>query len=147
MLTTVAQLPNFPAICVIELGILDGGGVDADFLGPGLNQPRGIIEGADAAADGEGHENLLGNAPDDIEHDRPAFVAGGDVEKNKFIGPVFLVTARDFDRIAGVAQIQEIDPLDNAASLHVQAGDDAFGKHRLIIPTRKKTEAPPAAAG
>src|SRR4030095_2502892 len=42
-----------------QLRRLDGGGVDADLLGPGLDQPGGVVERADAAADGEGHEDLL----------------------------------------------------------------------------------------
>ncbi len=106
MLTTVAQRPNLPATARIEVGVLDGGRVDADLLGPGLDEPGGVVQGADAAADGERHEDLLGHPADHVFEDRPAFVAGGDVKENQFVGPLFLVTARDLDRIAGVAQVR-----------------------------------------
>ena len=35
----------------------------------------------------------------------------------------------DFDRIAGVAQVEEVRPLDDAAAVHVQTGNDALGEH------------------
>ena len=88
MLTTVAQRPNLPATCGDQLGRLDGGRVDADLLGPGLDQPRGVFQRADAAADGERHEDLLGHAAHHVEHDVPALVAGADVEEDQLVGPV-----------------------------------------------------------
>ena len=36
--------------------------------------------------------------------------------------PLLVVAAGDLDRIAGVAQLDEIDALDHATGLHVQAG-------------------------
>ncbi len=35
----------------------------------------------------------------------PSFVAGADVEKDQFVGPLLLVAAGDLDGIAGVAQV------------------------------------------
>ena len=87
-----------------QIGVLDRGGVDAHFLRSSLDQHGGVFEGADAAADGERHENLFGDATDDVEHNRPSFVAGADVEKHQFVGALFLVTPRDFDRITRIPE-------------------------------------------
>jgi hypothetical protein len=50
----------------------------------------------------------------------------GDVEEGQFVGALVVVAARDFDGIAGIAQLDEIDALDDTPGSHVQAGDDAF---------------------
>ena len=105
MLTTVAQRPNLPATARSRSGSLTAARVDADLLGPGLDQPGGVVEGADAAADGERHEDLLRHAADHVEQDGPAFVAGADVEEDEFVGALLLVAPGDLDRIAGVAQV------------------------------------------
>ena len=109
-----------------ELRRLHRGGVDAHLLRPGLDQPGRVGQGANAAADRERHENLLRDAPHHVEHDVPAFMAGTDVEKHQFVRPVFLITARHLDRIARVAQVQEVDAFDDSATIHVQTGDDTL---------------------
>jgi hypothetical protein len=54
---------------------------------------------------------------------------GGDVEEGEFVGALLIVAARDLDRVAGIAQALEIDALDDAAGLDVEAGTDALGEH------------------
>ncbi len=54
--------------------------------------------------------------------------SGGDVEEGQFVGALFVVATRDLDRIAGVAQLDEVDALDDAPGGDVEAGNDAFGK-------------------
>ena len=58
-------------------------------------------------------------------------VAGGDVEEAEFVGAGGVVGDGGFHRIAGVAQIDEIDALDHAAVFDVEAGDDADFEHDL----------------
>src|SRR5260221_2288135 len=57
---------------------------------------------------------------------------GGDVEEGNFIGALVIVFFGDFDRVAGVAQVDEIDALDHAAGVDVQTGDDAFCQHGVL---------------
>ena len=90
------------------------------------------VDRAHAAADGERHETGLRRAPHHIEHDPAIFVACGDVEEAQFVGARRVIGDRGFDRIAGVAQIDEIDALDDAAVLHVEARDDADFKHHRL---------------
>ena len=78
-----------------------------------------------AAADGERHEALLGGALHDIEDDAAIFVARRDVEKAQFVGARRVIGLGDLDRIAGIAQIDEVDALHDAAVLHVETRDEA----------------------
>jgi hypothetical protein len=56
-------------------------------------------------------------------------VAGADVEEHEFIRSVSLVAPGNLNRVAGVAQLQEIDAFDHPATIYVQTGNDAFGQH------------------
>ncbi len=79
----------------------------------------------------ERHEHNLGRSADDVEHDCPAFVAGGDVEKHKFIGPFGFVARSDFDRIAGIAEVEELGSLHHSTAIDIQTGNNSFGEHFL----------------
>ena len=85
---------------------------------------------ADTAADRQRHEDLLGRAPDDVEHDVSLFVAGGDIEKNEFVGALPLVPGGYLDGVARIAEVHEIRPLHDATTVHVQTGNHTFGQHR-----------------
>ena len=65
-----------------KFGALDRGGVNADFLGPRLDKASRIFEGPNAAADGKGHKQFLGDPPHDIKEDGAPFVTGADVEED-----------------------------------------------------------------
>lgn len=112
-----------------ELGSSDGGGIDGDFFGAGLDESDGVIEGSDPPADAEGHEDLLADTADEVGHDVAAFVAGGDVVEDEFVGAVGLVSACLLDGVAGVDVVEELDAFDHPAAVYVEAGDDPLGKH------------------
>ena len=97
---------------------------------PEDKQRANVVDGAHAAADRERHETRLGGAPHHIEHDVAVFVAGGDVEESQLVGAGFVIGDGRFDRIAGVAQIDEVDAFDDAAVFHVKTGNDADLEHR-----------------
>src|SRR5574340_48665 len=85
-----------------------------------------------AAADGQRDEHLRRDRLDDVQ-DQVAVIAGrGDVEEGQLVGTLVVVARRDLDRIARVAQLDEIDALDDPAAGDVQARDDAFGEHRQL---------------
>ncbi len=58
-------------------------------------------------------------------------MGGGDVEEAEFVGARLVVNDRLLHRIAGIAQAFEIHALDDAAILHVQAGDDTNLEHYM----------------
>ena len=81
------------------------------------------------------HEDHLGRAAHHVEHDFAPLVAGGDVQKDQLVGPFALVARGHLDRIAGVAQVDEIGSLDHPAAIDVEAGNHALGKHLLVSPS------------
>ena len=129
MLTTMHWLPNRSAASRTNSGFLTAAELIDTLSQPALSRCANVVEVADAAPDGQRHEDHLRRALNHVEHDRPLFVAGGDVEKDQFVRPLRLITRRHLDRIAGIAEIEEIDPLDDASSMDVQARDDPFRKH------------------
>ena len=84
---------------------------------------------AHAAADGERHEAGFRGAPHHVEHDAAVLVACGDIEKSELVGAGFVIGDGRGDRVAGIAQVDEIDAFDDAAVFHVEAGNDADLEH------------------
>ena len=63
---------------------------------------------------------------------RPSWFAA-DVEEDEFVRPLGFVAPRDFDRVARVAQLQEVGALDDPAPVDVEARDDALGEHGEML--------------
>lgn len=78
-----------------------------------------IADGADAAAHRERDEHLVGGAFDHVHHGGPARAGRGDIEEREFVGALAVVAFGQFDGIAGVAQVLEIDALDDATVVDV----------------------------
>ena len=110
---------------------VDSGGVDRYLVRPGVQHPPHILNGADAAADGQGDKHLFRN-PLHYGHHRAAGVgAGGDVQKDQFIAALLVVKGGQFRRVAGVPQIDKTGPFHHPPGIHIQAGNNAFGQHRI----------------
>ena len=114
-----------------ELRAIDGGGVETGLVGTGIEQAPHIVDRAHTATHGQGDEYLGGHRLDDVQNQVASVAGGGDVEKGEFVRPLGVVAGRDFYRIASVAQIDKINPLDDPPASHVQAGNDALGQHAL----------------
>src|SRR3546814_564374 len=54
------------------------------------------------------------------------------VEETKLVGARRVIGARGLDRVAGVAQVDEVDALDDAPVGDVEAGDDANADGHLL---------------
>src|SRR5205807_10660461 len=61
---------------------------------------------------------------------RAALGRGRDVEEADLVGALRVVGGGLLDRIAGVAQREEVGALHDPAVLHVEARDDPAGQHR-----------------
>ncbi|MOA02258.1 hypothetical protein D3C78_1217020 [compost metagenome] len=109
-----------------ELRIEHRGGVDRHLVRTGIEQIADVLHRAHAAADGQRDEHLAGHALDGMQRGVAAIDAGGDVEEGDLVGALLIVAAGDFHRVAGVADVLELDALHHAAVVHVEAGDDAF---------------------
>ncbi len=109
-----------------ELRIRDRRRVHADLVRARVQQAPHVFDRAHAAADRQRNEHLRGDRFDDRQDQVALVGGGGDVEEGQFVGALIVVAARDFDGIARVAQFDEVDALDHAASRDVETGDDAF---------------------
>ena len=72
---------------------------------------------------------MLGGAAHHIEEDAAILVARGDVEEAELVGAGAVIGLGRLDRIAGIDEIDEVHALDDAAVLHVEAGDHAGFEH------------------
>src|SRR5690606_2040226 len=109
-----------------EFRVEHRGGVDRDLVRARVEQVADVLDGTHATADGERDEYLAGHALDGMQGGITAIDAGGDVEEGDLVGTLLVVAAGDLHRVAGVADVLELDALDHAAVVHVEAGDDAF---------------------
>src|SRR5690606_9557976 len=112
-----------------DVGIGDGGGVEADLVGAGEEERAHVLLCADAAADGQRDVALLRRAGDEVVHRAAVFMRGVEVEKAELVRPGSVIGLGRLDRIAGVDQVDEVHALDDAAVGHVEAGDDAGLEH------------------
>ena len=126
-------LPKRVAPAVISSGVRTAARLIETLSAPASSSAAHVLHGADAAAHGERDEDAVGHAAHHVDDDIAALVAGGDVQEDQLVGALAVVDLRLLDRIAGVAQVEKVDPLDHAAVLDVQAGDDAFGEHGVVL--------------
>ena len=112
-----------------EVGVLHGGGVDADLVGAREQERAHIGNIPHPAADGERHEAGFRRAAHHVEQGATRLVARGDVEEAEFVGAGRIVGLGRFNRITGIAQLEELHALHDAPVLHVEAGDDAGLEH------------------
>jgi hypothetical protein len=109
-----------------------GGRVEADLVGPGIEQAPNVVNAAHAAAHGEGDEHLRGHGLDHVQDQVAAVGGGGDVQEGQFVGALLVVAGSDLDRVARVAQGHEVHAFDDPAASDVEAGNDAFGEHAAV---------------
>ena len=129
-------LPKRLAQRSTSLRVGDGGGVEGGLVGAGLEETANVVLAADAAADGEGDEDVVGGAADHVVDGLALVGRGGYVKEHQLVGLLLAVEAGKLDGVAGVAEVDEGDAFDDAAAVDVEAGDDAFGKHEYVLPER-----------
>ena len=128
-----ALAPEAMRALVDELRVLDGRRVDAHLIGTELEHRLHVARGADTSADGERDEHLVRGSGDHLIGGAPVIRRSRDVEEDQFVSALRFVEARQLDRVAGIAQGDERDALDDAAAIDVEAGDDAAGEHVTIV--------------
>jgi hypothetical protein len=114
---------------VEQLRPRDRGRVHAHLVGPGVEDGLGVADGADPAADRERDEDVVGGAPRELDDRVALLVRGRDVEEHELVGALGVVALGQLDRIAGVADVDEVRALDDAARVDVEARDHALEVH------------------
>jgi hypothetical protein len=112
-----------------QLGPRQRRGVDRDLVGPRVEHRLRVPDGADSAADRERDEDVVGGPPRQLDDGVALLVRGGDVEEDQLVGALGVVALGQLDRVARVAQADEVGALHYAAGVHVQAGDYSLQDH------------------
>ena len=108
-----------------ERRVANRGGVDGDLVGPGVDDPRRIVDGPDAPAHREGNEHVRGDGRHGAHEGEPVLRGGGDVEHDQLVDAFGVVSGGEPGRVAGVAEPVEVHALHDAAGPDVEAGDQA----------------------
>ena len=129
-----------------QLGTRQRGGVDRDLVGAGVEHGLGVVRRADPAADHERDEHVVGGPPRQLDDRLAPLVRGGDVEEHQLVGALGVVASGQLHRVAGVAQADEVGPLDHPALVHVETGDDALQGHAARVAAARRAQALRAAS-
>ena len=128
--TMTAWLPYVLGDSGDERGIGQRRAVQADLVRARVDHGAGVVHRSNAAADGERNEDAARDFADRVEQRAAALERRRDVEDGQLVDALAVVARRQLRRIAGVAQAEEVDALDDAAVADVEAGDESFGQHR-----------------
>ena len=104
MAHTTHWAPNSALISPISSGRCTAEVLTLTLSAPRPQHAARVFELADAAADGERDEHLLGRPRHDVDHGVATVRRGGDVEEHQLVGALGVVAGRQLDRVAGVAQ-------------------------------------------
>ena len=129
MATTMHCAPNFSEAARTRLRSFTAAVLIETLSAPASRSARTSSIDAHAAADGERHEAALGGAAHHVENGAALLVARRDVEEAQLVGARLVVSCGGLDRIAGIAQIDEFDALDDTPLFHVEARDEADLQH------------------
>ena len=115
-----------------HLGVGQCGRIKAGLVSAGIEQAPHVLHRAQATAHSQWNKDLRGDCFNDVQDQVAVVAGGGDVQKSQLVSALVVVARSDFDRVTGVAQLEEIDALDDASAGDIQAGDDSFGEHQAL---------------
>ena len=105
-----------------ELGPLDRRRVDGHLVRARVEHAADILDHADAAAHGQRDEYFAGHLLHHMDHGVAVIGTGGDVEESDLVGTLLVIAPRHLDRVPGIPDVDEPDPLHHPAGIHVQTG-------------------------
>ena len=98
--------------------------VERHLVRSGSQQRIDVAEPADAAAYGDGDEHLIRRAAHRVEQDGARVTRRSDVEEDELVCSVLVVPSGQLRGISRIAQVDEVDSLDHASRVDVQARND-----------------------
>jgi hypothetical protein len=84
---------------------------------------------ANASADSKWNKERACGAGHSVQQSPAVPTGRSDVEQDDFIGAVASVGGGTLRRVTGSSQVLKLHALYDAATVHVEAGNDALGKH------------------
>ena len=112
-----------------EIRALDRHRVNRNLVTTRIQQSSDIVDSSDPSPDSQRHKDLFRSSCHYSQNNVALFMAGGNVQKHQLISSLLLVLASNLDGIAGILQIDKIDPLDDSTCMNVKTGNDAFCQH------------------
>jgi hypothetical protein len=110
-----------PCQFVDQRRVANGRGIYGNFIGTGFQQRVGVGYFIDAAAYGERYIDLPRDSLNQFDHRFPTLMSCGYIQKNQFIGTLPRIVPGQFDRVAGIAQVDKIDAFYRSAVFYVEA--------------------------
>src|SRR5579884_1651222 len=102
------------------VGILHGGGIERCFVSTSAQCGPNIFNGTNPSTDSHGNEHLLSRTPYHIQHRSTILIGGRNIQEYNFVGPFCIIIRSQFNRVTSIAQIEKVDPFDDAALGNVQ---------------------------
>ncbi len=133
MASTTACAPNSLLSSVISSGRRTAAVLTETLSAPDIRMRRASATERMPPPTASGMNTLRAVRATTSGHDFAGVARCGDVEKDQLVGALAIVAIGQFDRIAGIAQVDEVDALDHAAAGDVETGNDAFGEHSLQL--------------
>ncbi len=124
-----ALAPEMPGPFGDQRRPFDRSGIDRHLITSLSHQAPDLFKRADPAPHRERNKQRPGNGPRQLDPGGAGFRRSGDVEEYQLVGTLLLVAMGRLNRVAGVFQVPEADPLDDAPGFDVETGDDPFGEH------------------
>src|SRR3989475_11138988 len=126
-----------------ELEPFHRGGVHGDLVGAGAYYGASVFERSNAAARGERDGQLRGDAADGFEESRTAVARRGNVQHHQFVGAFGVITRRQRVGLTGITQPDEVDALDDAFTVGIEARNNAVREaHAARLRKFRRTRAP-----
>src|SRR5699024_10138879 len=113
---------------VDHIGSGDRGGVDSDLVRAGPQQDVHILDAAHTAADSQRNEYLFRSSVDDLQRRAAPLCRGGDVQERELVRALGVIDSRHLDRVPRVGKVDEVDPLDHPAGVHVETRNHPDGE-------------------
>ena len=134
---------EFPRQFGNELGPFHCRRVYGDFVCPSAHHGASVLKRANAASSGKRNGQFRGDTPDGSEKSRAVVARRGNVQHHQFVGAFGVITRRQSAGIAGIAQSNEVDALDDAFAVGVEARNDAMRQaHAAILRKFRNRRAP-----
>ena len=127
--STTHCAPNRSASSSISSGRATAAELTETLSAPASSTACASSTRADAAADRERDEDVVGGAPRELDDRVALLVRGGDVEEDELVRALGVVALGQLHRVAGVAQVDEVRALHDAPAVDVEARDDALVVH------------------
>ena len=112
-----------------DVGLAHRHRVDADLLRSCFEHFEHVVDGADAAAHGEGHEDVLRDGAHRVEVDLASLRARHDVVEDDLVDLIVVQALRELRRRRHVDVVLELLRLRDSSVDDVEAGDETLGQH------------------